>query len=89
MPISTLPRKPLTIRIAEHVLAESPEHPLRKRAEFVLALEEVKQALNAGNSVKAIWRELHGEGKINCTYQAFRCSVNKFILFKQPSTYSS
>ncbi|WP_158592057.1 TraK family protein [Pseudomonas cavernicola] len=77
---SAAPHKPLTIRIAEKVLADSPDHPLRHRAEFVLALDEVKEALKAGHSVRAIWRVLHEEGNVNCTYQAFRCSVNNLIL---------
>lgn len=77
---SAAPHKPLAIRIAEKVLADSPDHPLRHRAEFVLALDEVKEALKAGHSVKAIWRVLHGEGHVTCTYQAFRCSVNDLIL---------
>ncbi len=72
--------KSLSARIAERVARKKPAGNVRNRAAFLALRGEVKQAIDDGWPVKTIWETLHGEGKVDFSYQAFRGYVNRLIL---------
>ena len=71
--------KSLEERIAERISRESPVNRRSQRAAFLALKDEIDRAMNAGWPVKDIWKTLHGEDKIQVTYQAFVKYVNRFI----------
>lgn len=72
--------KPLTIRIAERVLATyPPSDPTANLAKFILLREEILQAIEGGWSLLGIWKTLHDEGSIDFGYQAFRRYARKLL----------
>lgn len=65
--------KPLTLRIAEHVIQRAdPTSPLAHRAVMVIHRYDIQDAINRGCSLLGIWKILSDEGVVNFGYQAFR-----------------
>ncbi len=71
--------KSLEERVAERISREGPVNRRSQRAAFLALKDEIGRAINAGWPVKDIWKTLHGEDKIQVTYQAFVKYVNRFI----------
>ncbi len=72
--------KTLSSRIAERTGLKNPVRGATNRAAFLAVRLDVEHALNDGWPVKTIWETLFEEGKITCSYQAFRGYVNRLIL---------
>lgn len=70
--------KTLSQRIAERVTKEKPATK-KNRAVFLALRAEVEQAMKDGWPVKTIWEQLHAEGKVDFSYQAFRLYTNSLI----------
>lgn len=71
--------KSLEERIAERIIREGPVNRRSQRAAFLALKDEIERAINAGWPVKDIWKTLHGEDRIQVSYQAFVKYVNRFI----------
>jgi hypothetical protein len=72
--------KSLTERIAARVMAQqSPPRSQLNRAVFLGLRDDVRQALDDGWSVLAVYRVLLDDGRIEFSYQAFRRYVNSLI----------
>ena len=71
--------KPLEDRIAERIAREGPQNRQAQRAAFLALKEEIGHAIDAGWTVKDIWKTLQVEGRIQVSYQAFNAYVNRFI----------
>ena len=72
--------KNLSERIAIRAIEKKPFRSARNRAAFLALRVDIKQALDDGWPVKSIWETLHAEGKVDFSYQAFRCYTNRLIL---------
>ncbi len=72
----------LSERIAIKVQGKKDCAPHTNRA-LVLALRnDIRQALDDGWSILAVYQTLHDEGRLSCSYQAFRRHVNRLLLGK-------
>ena len=80
-----MPRS-LSVRVAERTARAKPSRGATNRATFLAVKDDVKQALDDGWPVKAVWETLHEEGKIAFSYQTFRTYVNRLILKKRLET---
>jgi hypothetical protein len=70
----------LSSRISQQVQAKSaPTSSKVNRAVFLVLREEIKQAMEDGWSVLAIWELLRHEGTVAFSYQTFRRYVNTLI----------
>lgn len=80
--------KTLSTRIAEE---ETVLRGVSNRAAFLVVRDEVKQAIDDGWSLRAIWRTLHKKGKMPCGYEAFRTYVKRLVPREQktPATTST
>lgn len=74
-------KKNLSARIAEQ---ETAFPRAKNRAAFLAVRDEVSQALEEGWWVKAIWRTLRREKKIDFGYDAFRIYVNRLVVGHRP-----
>lgn len=72
--------KTLSARIAERTGLKNPVRGAKNRAAFLAVRLDVEHALNDGWPIKTVWETLFEEGKITCSYQAFRRYVNDLIL---------
>lgn len=73
--------KPLTIRIAEHVMQRAdPTSPLAHRAVMVMHRSDIQDAVQRGCSLLSIWKTLSEEGVVNFGYQAFRRYARVLII---------
>ena len=72
--------KRLSARIAERTGRKTPSRNGRNRAAFLAVRDDVKQALDDGWPVKAIWETLHEERKITFSYPAFCRYVKRLIV---------
>ena len=72
--------KTLSARIAERTRRKMPSRNGANRAAFLAVREDVKQALNDGWPVKAVWETLHEEGKITFSYPAFCRYVKRLVV---------
>ena len=77
-----MPRS-LSVRVAERTARAKPSRSATNRATFLAVKDDVKQALDDGWPVKAIWETLHEEGKIVFIYQTFRTYVNRLIVVQR------
>lgn len=68
--------KSLSAEIAEE---EAALRGVSNRAAFLVVRDEVKQAIEDGWSLRAIWRTLHKQGRMPCGYEAFRTYVIRLI----------
>jgi hypothetical protein len=71
--------KSLTERIAERVNRQSLPARRQGRNRFLAMKGDIAQAIEAGWSIKDIWRTLTAEGKVVVSYQAFVGYVKRFI----------
>ena len=71
--------KKLSVRIAERT-GRTPSRNGRNRAAFLAVRTDVKQALDDGWPVKAIWETLHEERKITFSYPAFCRYVKRLVV---------
>ena len=72
--------KKLSVRIAERTGRKTPSRNGTNRAAFLALRDDVKQALDDGWPVKAIWETLHEEGKITFSYPAFCRYVKRLVV---------
>jgi Family of unknown function (DUF5338) len=77
-----MPRS-LSVRVAERTARAKPSRGDQNRATFLAVKDDVKQALDDGWPVKAIWETLNEEGKIVFSYQTFRTYVNRLIVVQR------
>ena len=77
--------KNLSARIAERAARKKPPRNGQNRVTFLAMREDVKQAIDDGWPVKAIWETLHEEGKVSFSYQAFIGYANRLILSSSAS----
>jgi len=75
------PEASLTERIAT-TLRKSAHAPHLNRATILSLRTEIRQALDDGWSVLAIYKTLRDEGRVLFSYQAFRRHVNCLLLNK-------
>ena len=68
--------KSLSVEIAEE---ETALRGVSNRAAFLVVRDEVKQAIEDGWSLRAIWRTLHKKGRMPCGYETFRTYVIRVI----------
>ena len=72
--------KRLSIRIAERTGRKTPSRNGMNRGAFLAVRDDVKQALDDGWPVKAIWETLHEEQKITFSYPAFCRYVKRLVV---------
>jgi Family of unknown function (DUF5338) len=72
--------KRLSVRIAERTGRKTASRNGTNRAAFLAVRTDVKQALDDGWPVKAIWETLHEEGKIAFSYAAFCRYVKRLVV---------
>ena len=73
-----MPRS-LSVRVAERTARAKPSRGATNRATFLAVKDDVKQALDDGWPVKAIWETLHEEGSIAFSYTVFCRYVKRLI----------
>jgi len=69
--------------LLEQIIEEAKKSPLKKdinKAAFLALMDEIKEALDHGWSMRKIWKVLHDRGSISFSYQAFTVYVNRLIL---------
>ena len=71
-------KKPLSERVAINQSEKKTKRPSAKTA-FISLKDDIKEALDAGWSMKAVWETLTDEGKIVFSYKSFRHYVLKLI----------
>jgi len=71
--------------LAARAAKKPPNQKTRNRAAFLANIEEIRQALDNGWSVKDIWEALKEDGRIPFGYQAFLGYVKRLIR-NQPAT---
>jgi hypothetical protein len=69
----------LSERIADRAKGKPPSKGSRNRASFLAIRVDVKQALEDGWTVKAIWETLQAEGATVLTYMTFNRYVNRLV----------
>lgn len=74
-------------KLTEKLLEQSSAMPARGRSnrnivQFLAKIEEIKEALRNGWSMKAIWNDLHQDGLFLGGYCSFTLYVKKFIRSK-------
>jgi hypothetical protein len=72
--------KTLSERVATRAANKKSSRGARNRGAFLALRSAVEQALDDGWPVKTIWETLQEEGKVTCSYQAFRGYTNRLIL---------
>jgi len=72
--------KKLSVRIAERTGRKTPARNGTNRAAFLAVRDDVKQALDDGWPVRAIWETLHEERKIAFSYPAFCRYVKRLVV---------
>ncbi len=65
--------------LAERAARKPLNQKARNRAAFLANMEEIRQALDDGWSVKDVWEALREEGRIPFGYQAFLGYVKRLI----------
>lgn len=78
--------KSLSVEIAEE---ETALRGVSNRAAFLVVRDEVKQAIEDGWSMRAIWRTLHKKGRMPCGYEAFRTYVIRLLGHRSKNGRSS
>jgi len=78
--------KRLSARIAERTGRNTPSHGGKNRAAFLFLRDDVKEAINNGWPVKAIWGTLYEEGKVSFSCETFRTYVDRLIRAKRLET---
>lgn len=73
--------------LAERAAKKPLNQKARNRAAFLANMEEIRQALDNGWSVKDVWEALCDEGRIPFGYQAFLGYVKRLI--RNPSSADS
>lgn len=71
--------KNLSERIAERMREKKTSAGAKNRGVFLALKSEVAQALDDGWPMRKVWEQLHEEGKVSFSYQAFRRYVNSLI----------
>lgn len=69
----------LSERVAQRARTKDASKPGRNRAVFLALRDDVRQALDDGWSVRAVWETLSAEGRIEVGYDAFLGYVNQLI----------
>ena len=75
-------KKPLSRRVIEKQ-SEEKNGRVSAKIQFIALQEDIREALEAGCSMKAIWETLLDEGQISFGYKAFRHYVLKLIKSEQ------
>ena len=78
-------KKPLSERVIQN-LSEKKAGRTNAKIEFIALQEDIREALDKGCSMKAIWETLSDEGQISFGYKAFRHYVLKLIKSEQEKT---
>lgn len=78
-------KKPLSERVIQNQSAKKNKRSSAK-IEFIALQEEIREALDKGCSMKAVWETLTDEGQISFGYKAFRHYVLKLIKPAQENT---
>ena len=77
--------KTLSARIAKRITSRQPNRKEKNRADFLVIRADVKQALDDGWPIKTIWETIIDEGKMVCSYQAFRGYIIRLIIATPPT----
>lgn len=74
-------QRPLSLieRLARHALARKGAASIGNRGLVTGLKKEIAKALDAGFSVKDVFRMLTESGQVKCSYQTFRLHVNALI----------
>lgn len=75
-------KKPLSERVSINQAEKKTKRSSAKTV-FISLKNDIKEALDAGWSMKAVWETLTDEGKISFGYKAFRHYVLKLIKSEQ------
>ncbi|HAT1864832.1 TPA: TraK family protein [Legionella pneumophila] len=78
-------KKPLSERVIQSQ-SEKKARRISAKIEFIALQEDIKEALDKGCSMKAVWETLSDEGHISFGYKAFRHYVLKLIKSAQENT---
>lgn len=78
-------KKPLSERVIEKQ-SEKKSGRVSAKVQFIALQEDIREALEAGCSMKAVWETLSDEGQISFGYKAFRHYVLKLIKTAQENT---
>ncbi|BCA95200.1 hypothetical protein TUM19329_15610 [Legionella antarctica] len=78
-------KKSLSERVIQN-LSEKQTGRTNAKIEFIALQEDIREALDKGCSMKAIWETLSDEGQISFGYKAFRHYVLKLIKSVQENT---
>lgn len=71
--------KPYPEVLGEWVRTDGASRPDRNLVAFLAVRDEVREAVAAGYSVAAIWRNLHAKKRIEVCYETFRRNVNRYV----------
>ena len=78
-------KKPLSKRVIEKQ-SEKKNGRVSAKIQFIALQNDIREALEAGCSMKAIWETLSDEDQISFGYKAFRHYVLKLIKSEQENT---
>jgi hypothetical protein len=70
----------LSKRVAQFMQTRPARRSGKGRATVIALREQIREALNDGWSVKAVWQTLHTEGAVQVGYHAFRRHVAELVL---------
>ncbi len=78
-------KKPLSERVIEKQ-SEKKSGRVNAKFQFIALKEDIREALDKGCSMKAVWETLSDEGQISFGYKAFRHYVLNLIKSEQEDT---
>ncbi|HAT8252351.1 TPA: conjugal transfer protein TraK [Legionella pneumophila] len=78
-------KKPLSERVIQNQ-SEKKNGRTNAKIQFIALKEDIREALDKGCSMKAVWETLSDEGQISFGYKAFRHYVLKLIKSEQENT---
>ena len=79
-------KKSLSERVSQHQHKKQQGKRRTAKVEFIALKEDIREALDAGWSMKAVWETLSSEGQISFGYKAFRNYVITLIKSEQEHT---
>jgi hypothetical protein len=65
--------------LADWVKREDASRPDRNIVAFLAVREEVREAVDAGYSITAIWKNMRADGRIAASYETFRRHMKRYL----------
>tara|TARA_B110000879_G_C11179553_1_gene517644 strand:+ start:1873 stop:2199 length:327 start_codon:yes stop_codon:yes gene_type:complete len=76
----------LSERVAKDQKLKNEGKARTAKTEFIAQKNDIKEALDSGWTMKAVWETLYKEDKISCRYNAFRNHVINLIKSEEEKT---